>query len=138
MEWLRAEEMHEQSKEWFSTLNFMRDEQQFLNNLISSYTLQLIDKKIFEESKQIINELQKEERELIGLMKQVQAHENQLEIMVDDVDQLKMEKAYIETHRELTIAMNAYTENYRKQKRSLFSLLAKVMKKEKQKRLLSK
>ncbi|MGB5818986.1 MAG: hypothetical protein WBG90_05835 [Saonia sp.] len=137
VEWLSADEMHDASLRWFSELNFMRDEQLFLNSLIKSYTLQLTDTKFFEESKTIVDELLKREQELVALMKQVQAHENQLEIMVDEVDQFKMEKAYIETHKDLVIQVNRYAEAYRKLKKRLFALVSKVLKIEKQKRLLN-
>ena len=137
IEWLSAEEMHSASKLWFSTLKFIRDEQFFLNNLVKSYTLSLVDSKIFEQSKKVIAALQNAERELIVLFKKVQAHENQLNIMTDDVDQLKMEKAYIATHKELQINMHAYEKEYRDIKEKLFKLITGILKQQKQKRLLN-
>ena len=118
-EWLYPEEMHEASLNWFSELNFIRDEQFFLNNLIKSFTLQLADSEVFEKSKKVVTD------------------ENQLGIMVDDVDQLKMEKAYLETHKELTNEMRNYSTKYRKIKERLFEVVSTVMKKDKQKRLLT-
>jgi hypothetical protein len=70
-------------------------------------------------------------------MKKMQAHENKLEIMIDDVDQLELEKAYRDTHRELTGTMDHYKEDYREIKTALFKLVSGVLKKEKQKRLLN-
>ncbi|MEB8328876.1 hypothetical protein OO009_05875 [Flavobacteriaceae bacterium KMM 6897] len=137
IEWLSPEEMHDMSLLWFSELNFIKDEQLFLNNLIKSYTIQLTDKEIFEKSKELVGALLKAEKEVISLMKKVQLHNNQLEIMVDDVDQLKMEKAYQATHNELLLAVNEYSSSYRTIKRRLFKLVSKVMKMDKQKRLLN-
>lgn len=137
VEWIGSEEMHETSILWLSRLKFARDEQRFLNNLVKSYTLQLTDSQFFAESKTIIDALLGMEKEIVPLMKQVQLHENQLEIMVDDVDQLKMEKAYTETHRNLISDMEQYMAEYRKVKKSLFKLVSMVMKKAKQKRLLN-
>ncbi|SHJ44746.1 hypothetical protein SAMN04487911_12163 [Arenibacter nanhaiticus] len=137
LEWLSPEEMHEASLQWFSELNFARDEQLFLNNLVNSYTVQLTEKDVFAESKEIVTALLHKEKEIVGLMKRVQAHENQLEIMVDDVDQFKMEKAYIETHRELIHAIDEYMQQYRPVKERLFKLVSKILKKGKQKRLLN-
>ncbi len=137
IEWLSAEEMHEASKKWSSELKFMRDEQLFLNNLVTSYTLQLSDSAFFEESKKVIAEIQQVEKEVTPLFKKVQAHENQLEIMVADIDQENMEKAYLETHKELSVAMDEYSMTYRGTKKKLFSLVSRVLKKSKQKRLLS-
>lgn len=137
IEWLDPEEMHKASIQWMSELKFVRDEQLFLNNLVKSYTLQLVDSKIFNESKKIIDSILEAEKEVVNLMKKVRSHENLLEIMINDVDELKMEKAYTETHWDLTSTMSRYIEDYRKLKARLFKLVSKVMKKQKQKRLLN-
>ena len=137
IEWLSAQEMHEDSKKWCSELKFMKDEQIFLNNLIASNTLKLTDSAFFEESKGVIAEIQQAEKDLTLLFKKVQAHENQLEIMTDEIDQLKMEKAYLETHKELWEGMEEYISSYRAIKTKLFGLVSRVMKKAKQKRLLN-
>lgn len=137
VEWLSAQEMHEASIRWMSELTFVRDEQLFLNNLVKTYTLQLTDSKIFDESKEVIDAVLHAEKDVVVLMKKVQAHENRLEIMVNDVDELKMEKAYIETHWELLTQIEKYLVDYRELKKRLFKLVSKVMKEQKQKRLLT-
>ena len=137
VEWLSPEEMHDMSNQWFSELMFIKDEQFFLNNLIKSYTIQLTDKEVFEKSKELVVALLETEKEVVSLMKKVQLHNNQLEIMVDDVDQLKMEKAYKSTHNDLLLAVIAFGNTYRTIKERLFKLVSKVMKLDKQKRLLN-
>ena len=137
VEWLDPGEMHQASTQWMSELKFVRDEQLFLNNLVKSYTLQLVDSNIFDESKKVIYSVLKAEKKVVNLMKKVQSHENLLEIMINDVDELKMEKAYTETHWDLTSEMNHYMADYRNLKSCLFKLVSKVMKKQKQKRLLN-
>ncbi|MCM4152663.1 hypothetical protein DHD05_13780 [Arenibacter sp. N53] len=137
IEWLDPNEMHEASLKWMSELKFIRDEQLFLNDLVKSYTLQLTDSEVFTESKEIIGAITTAEKEVIILMKKVQAHENQLEIMLDQIDQLKLEKEYTETHWELNTEMNSYSVHYRELKSRLFKLVTKVMKKDKRNRLLN-
>jgi hypothetical protein len=137
IEWIGPEEMHRTSLLWLSELRFMKDEQLFLNNLIKHYTVQLVDSKIFGKSKVIVTALTDLEKQVISLMKKVQAHENKLEIMIDDVDQIELEKAYRDTHRELSSRMEHYKEEYMEIKTKLFDLVSSVLKKEKQKRLLN-
>lgn len=137
IEWIDPEEMHRTSLLWLSELRFMKDEQLFLNNLIKHYTVQLVDIKIFGKSKAIVTALTDLEKQVIALMKGVQAHENKLELMIDDVDQIELEKAYRDTHRELASSMDHYKEEYREIKTKLFDLVSNVLKKEKQKRLLN-
>ena len=128
IEWLSAEEMHEASVQWMSELKFVRDEQRFLNDLVATYTLQLVDQKVFKESQKIIGSLSKAENEVIPYMKRVKSHENLLEIMINDIDELKMEKAYIETHWQLSSEIKMYMKDYRELKTALFHLVAKVKK----------
>jgi hypothetical protein len=134
---LSAGEMHESSRQWLSELKFIKDEQLFLNDLVKSYTLQLIDKNFFEQSKKVIGQIQQSEEELSSLFKKMQAHEKQLDIMVDGIDQLKIEEAYIATHKELMGALNEYIASYRQVKARLFKLMAAIIKKDKQKHLLN-
>jgi hypothetical protein len=136
VEWLSAEELHYDSQNWISKLNFAKDEQRFLQNLIKDYTLDLLDAKVFNEVKPAISDLKELENEHEQLHKKVKLHENQLQIMVDDVDQLKMEEAYVKTHMNLTIEVNNYFEKYQSVKTAIFNIISSVMKNRKQKKLL--
>ena len=136
-EWISAEEMHEQSKDWFMQLNFIRDEQRFFQDLIKNHTLDILDEKLFGESKEVVELLAGMEKSLIPLFKEVQKHKNQLEIMVDDVDQPEMEKAYQKSHQRLSKKMGSYVLKYRSLKEKIFSLLKTVLKKRKRRRLLN-
>lgn len=137
IEWFTPDELHEQSKLWSSELKFAMDEQRFLNDLVKEHTLELIDKAVFEKVNLLLTELIKIEAELVKVYKRVQLHENQLQIMVDDVDQIKMENAYMETHKDLSDEVKDYFERYRDIKTRLFKVVIAVMKKSKQKRLLN-
>ena len=137
IEWISPEDMHIETVGWMSELKFIRDEQMFLNSLVKHYTLQLSDSNEFEKSKKLVGEILDAEKELVVLLKKVQAHENQLEIMVDDVDQPKMEQAYKETHKDLLHNMADYLQSYKKLKKRLFDVISSILKKEKQQRLLN-
>lgn len=137
VEWLNAEDMHEASRNWLSELNFIKDEQHFLEDLIKSYTLQLIDNSNFEKSKKIVDGLNKLQKKNKSLIKAVNIHESDLKIMVDGIDQIKEEQAYKNKHRELIIYVSKYLKDYRALKAKLFDVIKAVMKKGKQKRLLS-
>ena len=137
IQWISPDEMHSETVEWMSELKFVRDEQQFLNSLVKHYTLQLVDGDNYRKSKEIVGAILDAENELQRLIKEVQLHENQLEILVDDIDQPRMEQAYKETHGELIGKMHDYLEEYRGLKKRLFTLISTVIKKDKQNRLLN-
>ncbi|MCA0133378.1 hypothetical protein [Winogradskyella alexanderae] len=136
-EWLSAEDMHDASKLWLSELQFFKEEQLFLEDLIKSYTLNLIDNNHFEESKKIIDKLSIEVKNTQVLLKAVIAHEKGLSIMVDGIDQLDEEAAYRSKHRNLIELIGEFKKRYQTIKKSLFSLIKLVMKEGKQKRLLT-
>lgn len=135
-EWLNADEMHEASRNWLSELRFIKDEQQFLANLIKSYTLQLIDTAHFSNSKKIVADLGVLQTKNKAFIEMVKTHENELLILVDGIDQLNKEKAYKKAHRTLTVNINTYFKTYRTLKKQLFQTIEDIMKHEKQKRLL--
>ena len=136
-EWFSAEELHEESKKWSSELKFARDEQKFLNQMVKDYTLDIIDSDMFKTIQPVVESLNKSEKGLVQLFKKVQLHENQLQIMVDEVDQERMEEAYLDTHSQLGREVVDYFVKYRESKTNMFDLVSKVIKRKKQKRLLN-
>ncbi|HZJ20229.1 MAG TPA: hypothetical protein VFD35_07750 [Pricia sp.] len=128
MKWLDVEEMHEQSKKWFSELSFIKDEQQFLNNLIQSFAIKPVDKTEFAQISDFKKGIAENQQRLNTLFKQVQKHMNQLEILTDDVNQLEMEKAYHKTHKKLSQRMDKYLLDYRAVKQRGFAKLASILK----------
>lgn len=136
-EWFSADELHEESKRWSSELKFARDEQKFLNQMVKDYTLDIIDSDMFKSVQPVVESLDKLEKDLVDLFKKVQLHENQLQIMVDEVNQEKMEEAYLDTHNDLGKEIEDYFVKYRDSKTKIFNIVSNVIKRKKQKRLLN-
>ncbi|MFD2724687.1 hypothetical protein [Hyunsoonleella rubra] len=134
--WLNAETMHEASKKWLSELEFAEDEQLFFNDLIKSYTLQLIDPKHYKKNEDVISRLSRLKKKTDELIKSIKKHERGLEIMVDGIDQIELEKAYKDEHGKLIVTIGSFLNRYRELKRELFTAFKSVLKAKKQKRLL--
>lgn len=135
-EWLSAEDMHDASKLWLSELSFFKKEQLFFEDLIKSYTLQLIDNNHFEDSKSIVDKLSKVVKQTQVLTNAVEKHETELSIMVDGIDELEKEANYRKEHRNLIELIGEFKKRYQKVKMKLFDIIKLVMKEGKQKRLL--
>ncbi len=133
IEWFDAEQMHEHSKKWFSELSFIKDEQQFLKNLIQTFAIKPLNKIQFGRLEGFKKAIEENEYRLELLFKKVQKHINQLRIMLDDVNQLDMEKAYRKTHRKLNSMVNVYLLDYRTVKERGFIKLSSILKAEKEK-----
>lgn len=134
--WLNAENMHRDSRNWLSELDFAKDEELFLDDLIKSYTLQLIDSKHFTESKKVIEKLNSIQKETDSLLEIVKNHEKGLSIMVDGINEFDKEKAFKNKHVKLIINVKNFLERYRTLKTELFTVVKGVIKEGKQKRLL--
>ena len=137
-EWLSAEDMHDASKRWLSELEFYEEEQLFFEDLIRSYTLQILDNNYFEESKRIIDKLTRIVKDTQILLNAVKSHESKLSIMIDDIDQIKEEIAYRKEHRNLVELIGEFQLRYQSIKTTLFSLIKTVMKEGKQKLIIDK
>lgn len=133
IEWFSADEMHEHCKRWLSELSFIRDEQVFLNSLVLSFALKPLQKKEFGRINAFKNAIDENRLRLIPILEQVQKHMNQLEIMINGVNQLEMERAYKRTHKKLFQKMNNYLLDYRTVKERGFAKLSSILKTEKEK-----
>ena len=138
VEWLSAGQMHEASKEWLSELRFIKDEHLFFEDLIKSYTLQLISPEKFSNNKEIIDALNRSQKKNNFFIEAVKIHENELKIMVDGINQLREEEAYKKEHRGLIIEISEFKKNYISLKMQLFDILKTIKKEEKQRRLLDR
>lgn len=136
-EWLSPEIIHNASLNWLSEIKFIKDENLFFDDLIKSYTLQLIDSKHFNDSNVVIDELKAFKKETNNILEIVTMHEKALEILVDGIDQIKEEEAYRKEHLKLIITVSDFQKKYRHLKKRIFKLIQGIIKEGKQKRLLA-
>jgi len=132
-----ADELHVESLNWISELKFIKDEQRFLEDLLKSYTIQLLENQDFTKNREIINQLTKIRKSGEKLLRKLINHENELLILVDGIDQLKEEKHYRFLHRTYLLEVTNYFNDYKDIKKEIFGTIKKILKHEKQKRLLN-
>lgn len=138
VEWLSAEEMHRESLEWLSQLEFVKDEHLFFEDLIKSYTLQLIQPEKFAHNKEIIDAINRSEKRNDQLIDAIKHHENKLQILVDGINQPKEEIEYRNEHKALLNKLNDFLKYYRSLKTQLFDIVKQIKKEEKRRLLLEK
>jgi hypothetical protein len=130
-EWLSAENMHDRSKKWLSQLQFYKDEIRFFENLIATLTLQILDSRHFEESKNLVEKLTKITKDNDILIDAVKAHEQKLDLLVDGINQITEEANYRNNHRNLVELIGEFQNKYRTLKTALFAFTTQIMKKQK-------
>ena len=108
-----------------------------MEDLLKSYTIQLLEKQDFSKNREIINHLTKLRKSGESLLKKLINHENELLILVDGIDQIKEEKHYRFLHSTYLLEVTNYFNDYKDIKKEIFSTIKQLMKCEKQKRLLN-
>ncbi|WP_281847580.1 hypothetical protein [Olleya namhaensis] len=136
VEWYSAERMHDMSKKWLSELNFIKDEQQFLEELITDYTHQIINDDALSRAQDVTTALLRTTRGTQKLITALEQHENDLSLMVDGKDELEKEKKYKAEHIEFIATISSFFHDYKAVKFEIFNLVKKLMKTDKQERLL--
>lgn len=131
VEWLNADQMHNKSKEWLSELRFIKDEHLFFEDLIKSYTLDLLEPPKFVYNKEIIDKISTSKKRNEMLIQAVNVHLNKLQIMVDDIEQPQEEEAYKKEHLNLIIEISEFGKKYRTLKMQLFDIIKAIIKHQK-------
>lgn len=138
IEWLSADELHAASQEWLSDLKFTLDEHRFFEDLITEYTSLLIKDDQFASSKALIEELDASKKQNIILIEAVQTHENELQVMLDGINELKKENAYTQEHFQLVTIISEFIKSYNTLKQNMFTVIKDLKKQDKQNRLIDK
>lgn len=137
IEFLSAEEMHKASVGWLRELEFIKDEHLFFEDMITSFSLQLIQNKGFEQNVEIIDIINASQKRNNSLIKIIKKHDKNLRLLVDGIDQIKEETIYKQEHRNLIEVINEHLKEYKSLKTQLFAIIKGVIKKEKQKKLMA-
>lgn len=137
IEWTDPQELHEDTLSCISELSFAKDELQFLSDLMKSYTLDLLSKDSFDESKVIATDLSMLRKELKPLLKELKKHTNSLESLIDEVEVPGETKEYKDIHYKLMFEGAAYLTQVKKLKRRVFRLVKTIMQNKKKKILLN-
>ncbi len=137
MEWYSADELHEASQNWLIELKFIKDEHLFFEDIFSTFSVQLIEAKGFEEKTEIIDAINESQRSNNSLIKEIKKHDKDLKLLVDGIDQREKEMGYKREHRKLMAKVDEYLKEYKLLKTQLFSTIKEIFKREKQKKLMA-
>ena len=135
MEWYTPEELHKASMGWLLELEFIKDEHLFFEDLITSFTLQLVGNKGATENQKFIDALKISRKWNNSLIKIIKKHDKNLKLLLDDKDRPDEDEAYKKEHKNIMNELNAFLKDYKALKTQLFSTIKDVLKKDKQKRL---
>lgn len=137
LEWRSLDQMHFDSVEWLSELNFIADELLFLEDLLKEYFIQLSSKQQYPKAKSLVDALTESKDKVKELIVQVQRHNNDLSVLTDNEDQPYEEREVKAAHREMLTETNNYFQKFKALKKNIFILVSNIMKHDRAKRLLN-
>ncbi len=137
IEWRDPKGLHEDTRQSISDLKFLKDELQFLKNLVAEHTLKLIYEITYLDSKAIFKQLTDHSNEIEKLLKELNEHSNNLALVLDDDedDVLGEIRRYKDEHYRLIMDEINFHSDVKKTKRVIFQILSEISKKGIQKKL---
>lgn len=131
------EYLHSKSQQWISEIEFIKVEQDFLKELLGEHVLELCDTNNFTKAKLLLNGINHEALLGESLIESIKELKINLALLSESIH-LKKENLFRENHEFLKIEVKNYIENFKYIKKQVFELILRIIKKEKQHKLLAK
>ena len=129
--------LHESSVSWINELEFMNDEQKFLEHLLSTHFLDLSAEKLYETTRKLIRKLKEVENLGVELTQEIQAHNKQIASVLEGDDNIR-EKDLINGHDMIQKDFESYVLKFRYVKKKIFGIIKEIMINHKQKLLINR
>lgn len=129
------EYLHKKTQEWISEIEFVKVEQQFLQELISEHIIGLCKSDNFNKAKLLLKGIDHES--ILGdeLIVSIKDHNVNLALLMEHI-YLKKEADFRKNHNFLKVEVKNYIQNFKYIKEQVYELVLLIMKKNKQKKLL--
>ena len=114
--------LHESSVSWINELEFMNDEQKFLEHLLSTHFLDLSAEKLYETTRKLIRKLKEVEHLGDELTQEIQTHNKKIASVLEG-DQNILEKDLINGHNMIQKDFESYVLKFRYVKKKIFGII---------------
>jgi len=129
--------LHEDSVSWINELEFMNDEQIFLEHLLSTHFLDLSAEKLYETTRKLIRKLK--EVEVMGeeLTQEIQVYNKKIANVLE-YSNITAENQLNKNHRIIQKDFDSYSLKFRYVKKKIFGIIKEIMINHKQKLLINR
>ena len=129
--------LHDGSVAWINELEFMNDEQLFLEHLLSTHFLDLSSTKLYDTTRKLIKKLKEVEHMGLELSTEVRLHNNNIAKVLDEKKEEKT-PVLIREHTVIEKNFESYSLKFKYVKKKIFSIIKEIMLVHKQKLLINK
>ena len=131
------EQLKKETKDWLSEIEFIKIEQNFLNELLTDHVIGLCETDNFNKAKLFINGVVHEIKLGTELKNSIKDHKMNLALLLENI-YLKKENDFRKTHELLKNEVKNYIQNFKYIKEQVFELVLFIMKLDKKQKLLMK
>jgi hypothetical protein len=126
----KLEDLHWDTQEWKSTLQFNEGEVQFLERLLESHVFEANTPNLFERLQEYKEKLKQIRAKNDMLQLQISNHENNLGGILECTDTV-CDLQYYQTHNLLNVEVNLFVETFQELKSEIFNYAGGMLKKRK-------
>ncbi|NJW52533.1 hypothetical protein [Salinimicrobium oceani] len=135
IDWKTPEEMHFSSLEWKSEINFVKDEQKFLEHLLHTYCTGKLLPLINLHCSETIHQIKLSQKELKKLELKVNAHMQALRTFLEQAERIQSGRSYRQEHKAILNDFALFSSQFKRLKKGIFHTLTTFIKSQKQKNL---
>ena len=128
--------LHSITQKYISELEFSHDELRFLQELLSTFFIDLCRIEMLPQTRVLNNQITNLNKKCNLLILELQTHEKQLATLLES-DHLKGERDFRQAHGKLTEEFEILIKNSKNLKTEIFTIIKRIIKQQKQKKLLS-
>ena len=133
-EWFK---LHKNSLAWITELEFMKDEQIFLEHLLSTHFIDLSTEKLYEITRKLTSKLKEVEHLGDELSKEIQVYNKKIaEVLESDIE--NPENRLDKEHQMIEKDFESYVLKFKYVKKKIFGIIKEILAHHKQKLLLHK
>ncbi len=129
--------LHDENLHWLNELQFIQDEQVFLEHLLSAHFLDLSTEKLYDPTRKLIKKLKDVEKSNDELADTVHVHNKHMATYLESL-QSNGKNDLIYEHDQIKTGFETFTRDFKYVKKKIFNMIKEIMKDHKQKLLLNK
>ena len=119
-------QIHLDALEWKSSLHFIENEIQFIDQLLNSYVFEPNTPNLFERLQEYKKQISKIEEEIQNLHQNIRKHESELGGMLE-CDTVSCDHEYYQEHELLETTYNKFYKKFRELKSNVFGYAGGIL-----------
>ncbi|MEW7290022.1 hypothetical protein [Aquimarina sp. 2304DJ70-9] len=123
-------EIHLETLDWKSSLQFIKGEIHFINQLLNAYVFEPNTPNLFERLQEYKEQITIAEKEIQNINQSIRKHESVLGGMLE-FDFISYDHSYYQEHELMKITFDDFFKNFRKLKANIFNYTGNILKKKK-------